>query len=460
MSIAEQTNVGLLPDGMVDWIETATDSRIVSLEPAVGAGVSREGCFVTLERGSEKIEAYLAYDVRRVDDVTRQDFSRREASALRLAEQHGLRVPHVLASWPERLAILTRRLPGGSSLEHLDDANKLKLAEQYIGEIARLHRIDVSGLELDGFGPPGPPDEYARKRIDFLKHRHSLNGDKDPLLALTYRWLSARLPQGDLPTVVVHGDVGPANFLHDEKQVTGVLDWEQTHYGDPMEDFGWLMLRSALFPFLPPALLMQAYERAGGHTLDHERIRYYRVLCLTGSATDMCTQLVQRDGPFAGHLGHVYAYYCALRKLLLEALAESERVPLPVTELPETSVVPWDRLYDLAEAEIEENIIPRSADAVGGARARSLIRLIRYWQGRERYGAHFDATEQQEIEQELGTEYASLVEARKALAEAIESEALPIKTAIRLCAARVGRDTAVAREGLGPLADSQWPPLG
>lgn len=459
MSIAEEPNFMLLPEGMSEWIEAATDSRIVSIEPAVGAGVSREGCFVTLLRGTELINAYLAYDVRRVDDVTRQEFSRREATALSLAAQHGLRVPRVLASWPERLAILTHRLPGVASLDHLDDAGKRALADQYIGEIARLHQIDVTGLELDGFGLPGPPDDYARKRIAFLKQRHSAHGDKDPLLVLTYRWLEARLPQGDLPTVVVHGDVGPANFLHDGDQVTGVLDWEQAHYGDPMEDFGWLMLRSALFPFLPLQGLMQAYEEAGGHALDLDRIRYYRVLCLTGSATDMCTQLVQREGSFAGHLGHVYGYYCALRKLLVAALAESEGVPLPVIELPDTAVAVWDRLYELAIAEIEQNIIPRSADAVGSARARSLIRLIHLWQGRERYASLFDTTELREIEQALGARFDCLRTARKALSEAIEDKSLPMAQAIGLCAARVGRDIAIAREGLGSLADSQWPPL-
>lgn len=459
MDIAEEVDVSVLPQGMAEWIENSTGSRIISLEPAVGAGVSREGCFVTLQQGKERVEAYLAYDVRRVDDVTRQDFSRREAAALRLAERFGLRVPTVLASWPERLAILTRRLSGVSSLEHLDEDRKRQLAEQYIGEIARLHRIDVTELQLDGFGPPGPPEEYARKRIGFLQQRHALHGDKDPLLVLTYRWLAARLPQGDLPTVVVHGDVGPANFLHDDSRVTGVLDWEQAHYGDPMEDFGWLMLRSALFPFLPVKLLMRAYEAAGGHPLDAARIRYYRVLCLTGSATDMCTQLVQRDGPFAGHLGHVYAYYFALRKLLVEAIAESEGVPLPSLELPSSPAAPWDRLYDLAEDEIEQTIIPRSSDAVGSARARSLIRLIRYWQGRDRYGARFDAAEQEEIEQALDQRFADLAQARRALAGAIESGSMPLKEAITLCAARVGRDLTMARAGLGPLADSQWPEL-
>ncbi len=448
-----------LPEGMAAWVEAATGSRIAVLHPTVGAGVSREGCYLTLERDGRRLDAYLAYDVRRVDDVARQDFSRREAAALRLAEAHGLRVPHVLASWPERLAILTRRVDGEVRFDDLDEDRKQRLAEDYIGEIAKLHRIDVAGRELDGFGPPGPPEAYALERIAFLRRRHALHGAKDPLLVLAYKWLEMRVPRGELPTVVVHGDVGPANFLHDGERVTAVLDWEQAHYGDPMEDFGWLMLRSALFPFVPPKVLLAAYARAGGHPVDLERIRYYRVLCETGSLTDMCTQLAQLTTPFAGHLGHVYAYYFALRRLLVEALAASEAVEVRPIELPGRAVESWDRLYDLAQAEIENVVIPRSADAVGAARARSLVRLIRYWQGRERYGAAFDEAETRDIDEALGTRHASLAEARAALVHAIESDAVPLADAIRVSSRRVARDIAMARTGLGDLADCRWPAL-
>ena len=459
MSAASEPNLSVLPEGIADWVERDTASRIVDLQPAIGAGVSREGCFVTLEKQGARTDAYLAYDVRRVDDLARQDFSRREAAALRLAEAHGLRVPSVLANWPERLAILTEKLPGDVKFDELEEWRKQRLAEDYISEIAKLHRIDVSGLELNGFGPVRPPEAYARERIDFMRERHNLNGDKDPLLVLTYKWLDMRLPQGDLPTVVVHGDVGPANFLHDGERVTAVLDWEQAHYGDPMEDFGWLMLRSALFPFVSPSVLMEAYERAGGYPIDQDRIRYYRVLCETGSATDMCTQLAQLDKPFTGHLGHVYAYYFALRKLLVEALAESEGVSVEPVEFPERPVESWDRLYDLAQAEIEDTIAPRSGDAVASARSRSLIRLIRYWQGRERYGAAFDEAERGEISNALGSEFASLSDARAALVAAIENDDISMADAIRISYHRVARDIAMAKPGLGPLAESSWPPL-
>ncbi|WP_205650231.1 phosphotransferase family protein [Actinoplanes solisilvae] len=41
--------------------------------------------------------------------------------------------------------------------------------------------------------------------------------------------------------VVVHGDYGPNNMLFDQDtfRVTGLLDWEWAHPGDPIEDLAW-----------------------------------------------------------------------------------------------------------------------------------------------------------------------------------------------------------------------------
>jgi Ser/Thr protein kinase RdoA (MazF antagonist) len=43
------------------------------------------------------------------------------------------------------------------------------------------------------------------------------------------------------PAVVVHGDFGPNNMLFDPEtfEVTGLVDWEWAHSGDPVEDLAW-----------------------------------------------------------------------------------------------------------------------------------------------------------------------------------------------------------------------------
>jgi len=40
---------------------------------------------------------------------------------------------------------------------------------------------------------------------------------------------------------IVHGDYRNGNFLFEGKHVTGILDWEMAHIGDPLEDLGWAL---------------------------------------------------------------------------------------------------------------------------------------------------------------------------------------------------------------------------
>lgn len=47
--------------------------------------------------------------------------------------------------------------------------------------------------------------------------------------------------QGEVGSVLVHGDFGPNNVLldRDARSVTAVLDWEWAHAGDALEDLAW-----------------------------------------------------------------------------------------------------------------------------------------------------------------------------------------------------------------------------
>jgi len=461
MTQASQTpDRTLLPEGFADWIEVETGGALVAIEPHAGAGVSREGCFVTIERGGERIEAYLAYDVRRADDPSRQDFCRREASALAVAAERGLRAPEPLGRWPEQRAILTRKLPGRVETDHLDEDRKIALARDYMVEIARLHRLDVSGLDLDGFGPP-PADarDYARERVAFLRERHKRFGADDPLNILMYRWLDENLPADRVPAAIVHGDVGPANFLHDDDRVTAVLDWEQTHYGDPMEDFGWLLLRSALFPFLPLPPLVKAWEEEYGAPIDVPRVHYYRLLAQAGVLTDQCGQLVQSDGPMLGNTGRVFTFYLGIRSLSIAALAEACGVALEPIEPPEPVPGMWNRLHILARAEVDERIAPRTLDRNAAARADALNPLIHFWEGREHYGAALDERERAAIGAALSRDLPDVAAARAALAAAIEDGSISIPDAVRLCHLRSAGEILCGAPGLGRFASIAYPPL-
>jgi len=66
--------------------------------------------------------------------------------------------------------------------------------------------------------------------------------------------------------------------------VRGVIDWELAHFGDPMEDLAWVMMRSwrfggakAVAGVGDPEPFFAAYEAAGGYSVDRARLRFWQI---------------------------------------------------------------------------------------------------------------------------------------------------------------------------------------
>jgi Ser/Thr protein kinase RdoA (MazF antagonist) len=189
-----------------------------------------------------------------------------QRGVLRLA--HGLiPVPEVVAfSEGPPATLATSLLPGvplNTVLETADPELQERLGRS-MGEI--LGRL--SGMALSGAGP-------------FLDHQQTL-GPLDPDSFSLVTWLDAHWegtalaslgyeahqPLSDLchrgdellaiskRACLTHGDLNPRNVLCDPQSgtITGVVDWEFTHAGHPVEDAGKLIRRMAGSPFTDAAL--------------------------------------------------------------------------------------------------------------------------------------------------------------------------------------------------------------
>ena len=148
-----------------------------------------------------------------------------------------------------------------------------------LGEIlARIHAVPLDGL------PPLVRREAAdhiagqRRALDLLDR-------PQPVFELALSWLDRRKPAPTARPVLVHGDYRTGNYLADESGVTAILDWEGAHMGDPIEDLGWLCVKSWRFGAIDKPAggfgsrqeLWAAYERAGGGRVDPARAHWWEV---------------------------------------------------------------------------------------------------------------------------------------------------------------------------------------
>ncbi len=84
----------------------------------------------------------------------------------------------------------------------------------------------------------------------------------------------------------MHGDFRVGNLLFSEQGITGVLDWEMAHVGDPAEDLGWLCVASWRFGgdgrmggMATVADVLAAYHAAGGDlAVTAEAVHWWEVL--------------------------------------------------------------------------------------------------------------------------------------------------------------------------------------
>jgi len=159
------------------------------------------------------------------------------------------------------------------------------LPAQLAAALAGIHRIDP-GLPALAFLPRPPADETpaAAELARYEQIYRAIAPDPHPTLELAFRWLAPRT-RGPRAVTVVHGDFRVGNVIFGPEGLRAVLDWELAHVGDPLEDVGWLCVRSWRFGAddRPAGGLtaredfFAAYENAGGIDVDPAAVRWWEV---------------------------------------------------------------------------------------------------------------------------------------------------------------------------------------
>ncbi|MEO6027863.1 MAG: phosphotransferase family protein [Candidatus Binatia bacterium] len=217
-----------------------------------------------------------------------------EFRVLRAAHAAGVPVPEVL--WlGDDPAVLDGRFFVMERIEGEALARRLLREDTYaearrvmtgqLGAIlAQIHAVPIGEAlaALPGFHDEGVPAAAELDRYEQLYR--TLAPEPHPVIEYGFRWLRARVPPAGR-RVLVHGDYRVGNVMFGPEGVRVVLDWEQAHVGDPMEDLGWMCVRAWRFGSPLPvggigqrAEFFTAYERAGGGAVDPELVRFWEAL--------------------------------------------------------------------------------------------------------------------------------------------------------------------------------------
>jgi aminoglycoside phosphotransferase (APT) family kinase protein len=456
-------NRQLLPEPLLEWIERTLDGEIVRIRPRAGGGAVRSGAEVDIQRRNGHLErGFLAYDggQRMIPGARAKHL--REASLLRALEETDIRAPRLLASDADLRAHLFEFVPGDDRFAHLTKPERATaIANDFIGELARLHNLDARSLPLEGFGPIEPPRLTITRRIKALHAEHTAAGPADPFIVYGLRWLERNVPAYDGPAVVVHGDAGPGNFLFDDFGLKVVLDWELAHYSDPMEDFAWMSIRAIIQAWVPFPPLLDEYQRRSGIPVDLERIRFYRIYTLLGMMVGSHRRFFQEPHKLAdqGRLGGGLMFATVHRRAYVHGLADAMGLELPAVSLPDAAPTAIEPFMDSVLKQIRDLIVGRTDDQVIAETAKDAARVLKYVVLRQRLEAVLAGDEVDDLAGVLGHRPPDLASGRAELVDRIRADAVDDTTMIDVLWRRASRETAMMRDSLGALAQRLFPPL-
>lgn len=160
------------------------------------------------------------------------------------------------------------------------DEIRPKLAFQCGEILARIHQIDPVATGL----APHLETMTTEQFVNQMWTQYQEMDTPAPMIDFTARWLLDHCPD-EVEHRLVHNDFRNGNLMITADGVTGVLDWEVCHLGDPMRDLGWICTNSWRFGRrdLPVGGfghyddLFAGYESVTGVEVNRDHVKYWEV---------------------------------------------------------------------------------------------------------------------------------------------------------------------------------------
>jgi aminoglycoside phosphotransferase (APT) family kinase protein len=206
-----------------------------------------------------------------------------EFRIIQLMEAQGIRVPHVLwveptGAWLGRPFAVFRWIEGEADLAKLaDQPNLERILDDYIEILAQVHNVDPVAAGFDFLGAPSVVTAALEQIELFDRACDAQRLEEFPGITYLIRWLTKHQPTASRVSVI-HGDFRLGNFMWDDTGIVAVLDWEQCHLGDPLEEIAFMYWHSwSLESFIALPEFIRRYEAASGIPVDLDALAFYRV---------------------------------------------------------------------------------------------------------------------------------------------------------------------------------------
>ena len=226
-----------------EFLENSLNKKIKNLVPLTG-GASADINRIIFEDNKEFIVRRSVVKDKAVMAIPKN----MEAKIQKIVKEYGAPVPEIIMEFSEGEEIgegYVMQSVGGETIPRKilrDDSYKNirnKLPYEIGKSLAQIHKTKLEKLQ-------------DLEKITFSESLEKLFiiyesfDQPQPVFDLAFKWLENQKIL-DYEEVLVHGDYRFGNFIISEKKLESIIDWELAHIGNPMEDLGWLCVRSWRF---------------------------------------------------------------------------------------------------------------------------------------------------------------------------------------------------------------------
>lgn len=216
-----------------------------------------------------------------------------EFACLRAAHDAGVLVPEPVAHCHDAAVIGApfmvlglvggvaqgRKLVRDPAIENHGDA----LGERLGAELAKIHSLRPPCRGLEFLSQP----EISPALVQVTQMRANVDtlSEVRPALEYVLVWLEENAPATQR-IVLCHGDFRTGNYMVENGKLTGILDWEFCHWGDPHLDIGWFCACCWRFGadareaggIASREAFYRGYNQQADEALDEDQIPYWEIL--------------------------------------------------------------------------------------------------------------------------------------------------------------------------------------
>jgi len=226
-----------------EFLENSLQQKIKKLIPLTG-GASADINRIILESDRELIVRRTLSKEESVMAIPKT----LEAKIQKIVKANDAPVPEILMEFSEGAEIgegyVMEAIAGETIPRKIlrDDGFKKarkKLPYEIGKSLAKIHQTKLD--QLQDLEQTSFLDTLQKLNLVYLSFQQP-----QPVFDLAFKWLEAQNLE-DYGEVLVHGDFRFGNFIISEENLESIIDWELAHIGNPMEDLGWLCVRSWRF---------------------------------------------------------------------------------------------------------------------------------------------------------------------------------------------------------------------